>query len=60
MPQETIFRLCRYCFMGKAFGRDVAWDFEGVRTERKVTLDLRRYAEVGGCGGILPNKLFEI
>ena len=48
MPQEKIFRLFRYCFMGQAFGMGVAWDFEGVRLERKVMLDRRRHPKVGG------------
>ena len=60
MTQEKIFRLFRYCFMGQAFGRGVAWDLEGVRSERKVTLDRRRHRKVGGSGGMLAHKIFEI
>ena len=60
MPQEKIFRFFRYCFMGQAFGRGVTWDFEGVRSERKVTLDRRKHPKEGGPGGMLLHKIFEI
>ena len=60
MPQEKIFRLFRYCFMGQAFGMGVACDFEGVRLERKVMLDRRRHPKVGGSRGMLSHKTFEI
>ena len=56
MTQEKIFPLFRYCFMGQAFGKGVAWDFEGVRSERKVTLDRRKHPKLkyGGLGASPP------